>query len=108
MSGCGPLRNGNPRGNPETAPRCGARTRAGVPCRSPAMANGRCRMHGGASTGATSAEGKARIRAAVLQHGLFTAEARQELREDRAKVGTLRALIATLRPLIRKAERARR
>ena len=29
------------------APRCGAKTRRGTPCRAPAMANGRCRMHGG-------------------------------------------------------------
>ena len=33
-------------------PPCKARTRRGTPCQSPAMANGRCRMHGGASTGA--------------------------------------------------------
>lgn len=26
---------------------CGARTRAGKPCQQPAMANGRCKMHGG-------------------------------------------------------------
>lgn len=26
---------------------CGAKTRSGKPCKSPAMANGRCRMHGG-------------------------------------------------------------
>ena len=28
------------------SPRCGAKTRSGTPCLSPAMANGRCRMHG--------------------------------------------------------------
>jgi hypothetical protein len=33
------------------AKRCGARTRSGRPCQSPAMANGRCRMHGGSSPG---------------------------------------------------------
>jgi hypothetical protein len=32
--------------------RCGARTRRGSQCRSPAMPNGRCRMHGGLSPGA--------------------------------------------------------
>jgi len=37
-------------------PRCGARTRRGSPCQSPAMPNGRCRMHGGKSPGGT--EGK--------------------------------------------------
>ena len=60
----GPLRNGNPRGNPNLAPRCGARTRAGCPCKGPAMKNGRCRMHGGASTGPKTPEGRARIAAA--------------------------------------------
>ena len=60
----GPLRNGNPRGNPNLAPRCGAKTRAGCPCKGPAMKNGRCRMHGGASTGPKTAEGRARIAAA--------------------------------------------
>jgi glucans biosynthesis protein len=34
------------------SPRCGARTRRGSQCRSPAMPNGRCRMHGGKSAGA--------------------------------------------------------
>lgn len=33
-------------------PRCGAHCRTtGSPCMNPAMRNGRCRMHGGASTG---------------------------------------------------------
>jgi hypothetical protein len=32
--------------------RCGARTRSGSRCQSPAMPNGRCRMHGGLSPGA--------------------------------------------------------
>ena len=53
----------NPRGTPperlpdwrttlplaQSSPRCGARTRARTPCRSPAMKNGRCRLHGGQS-----------------------------------------------------------
>lgn len=43
--------------------RCGARTRAGAPCKmqhaSP-WAN-RCRLHGGLSTGPRTAEGRARI-----------------------------------------------
>src|SRR6185312_15425146 len=37
----GPLRNGNPLGNPNLAPRCGARTRQGCRCKGPAMRNGR-------------------------------------------------------------------
>lgn len=35
----------------EQPKRCGAKTRSGKPCQSPAMANGRCRMHGGKSLG---------------------------------------------------------
>ena len=38
----------------QLAPRCGAKSRrnGGAPCKSPAMPNGRCRMHGGKSPGA--------------------------------------------------------
>ena len=61
----GPLRNGNHRGDPNSAPRCGAKTRAGSPCQSPAMKNGRCRMHGGKCRGPTTEAGKARISAAL-------------------------------------------
>jgi hypothetical protein len=70
----GRLRHGNPSGDFLAAPRCGARTRAGRGCRQPAMANGRCRLHGGKSTGARTAEGLARCRTATLVHGHRTAE----------------------------------
>jgi hypothetical protein len=73
----GPLRSGNPRGNPNLAPRCGARTRAGCPCQAPALrGKRRCRMHGGASTGPRTAEGLARLRAARTTHGGYSAEMR--------------------------------
>jgi hypothetical protein len=39
---------------------CGAQTRKGTPCRCKALANGRCRLHGGLSTGPKTPEGKAR------------------------------------------------
>ena len=42
---------------------CGARTRQGTPCRSLAMPNGRCKLHGGMSTGPRTPEGWARLRA---------------------------------------------
>jgi hypothetical protein len=52
------------------APRCGARSkRTGCPCRAPAMPNGRCRMHGGLSTGPRTQAGRAAIGAARLKHG---------------------------------------
>lgn len=55
-----------------SSPRCGARTRAGGACQSPAMPNGRCRMHGGASTGPRTPEGLKRMRDAKTQHGRYT------------------------------------
>jgi uncharacterized protein YjcR len=51
------------------SPRCGARTRKGKPCQSPAMPNGRCRMHGGPSPGAPKGNKNA------LKHGWYSAEA---------------------------------
>ena len=68
------LKNGNPQGNPMNAPRCGAKTRKGTPCRAPAMANGRCRMHGGKSTGPRTPEGLERSRKANFKHGYYSAE----------------------------------
>ena len=65
----------------QSCPRCGARTRAGTPCRSPAMPNGRCRMHGGASTGPRTEAGLARIRRARTVHGLHAADMRELRRE---------------------------
>lgn len=44
--------------------RCGARTRAGGECQAPpVIGRRRCRMHGGASTGPRTVEGRARARA---------------------------------------------
>lgn len=50
------------------SPRCGARTRSGEPCRSPAVTGKtRCRMHGGAKgSGAPVGNRNA------LKHGVFT------------------------------------
>ncbi len=92
----GPLRNGNPRGNPNLAPRCGAKTRAGCPCQAPAMTNGRCRMHGGLSTGPRTPEGRARVRAANTRHGFYTAETQTALRRTDAFIAETRALLASL------------
>ncbi|WP_304363861.1 HGGxSTG domain-containing protein [Jiella marina] len=53
-----------------SAPRCGAHSRrTGEPCRAPAMTNGRCRMHGGRSTGPAKGSQNA------LKHGMRSAEA---------------------------------
>jgi hypothetical protein len=69
-------------------PRCGARTRAGLPCKAQAMRNGRCYRHGGPSTGPRTPEGLQRIVRARTVHGRYGAEMRElrrlvrELRTD--------------------------
>jgi hypothetical protein len=74
-----PSPTGKRRGNPDLglAPRCGARTRGGCPCRAPAIHGKlRCRMHGGRSTGPRTAEGMTRLRAARTVHGAYSAATR--------------------------------
>jgi len=85
------LKNGNPPGDPNNSPRCGARTRKGTPCRAPAMSNGRCRLHGGKSTGPRTPEGLEKSKKANWKHGFYSANAISErqllrwfLRESRA------------------------
>jgi hypothetical protein len=78
------LRHGVLGGDPRTAPRCGARTRAETPCMGPAMPNGRCRMHGGTSTGPRTLEGLQRIVKARTTHGAYGAEMRELRRMMRA------------------------
>lgn len=51
--------------------RCGAKTRQSTACMSPAMPNGKCRMHGGASTGAPCGKKHGRYK-----HGRFTKESK--------------------------------
>jgi hypothetical protein len=94
--GRGRLKNGNRAGNPDNAPRCGAKTRRGTPCRSAAMPNGRCRMHGGCSTGAKTPEGIERIRAARTKHGRYSAASIAMRREARAAIRDIRALVAAI------------
>jgi hypothetical protein len=77
------LRNGNQPYNLGHTKRCGASTRAGGACLQPAMANGRCRLHGGLSTGAKTAEGKVRQQASVFKHGEYTKASKQRSREVR-------------------------
>ena len=53
--------------------RCGAKTRQGSPCKRPAnKRDGRCRLHGGQSTGPKTAEGRAKIAAANTTTGQHT------------------------------------
>ncbi len=71
------------------ARRCGAKTRAGHPCRQAAVrGRGRCRMHGGAK-GSGGPQGK---RNGNFRHGLHTREAKMMRAEMRAIVREIEAL----------------
>jgi hypothetical protein len=109
----GRLRHGNPSGDFLAAPRCGATTRAGCACRQRAMPNGRCRLHGGKSTGARTAAGLARCRTATLVHGHRTAEiielksaAARSSRALGALTRTARAVAQSERPTAPPARRS--
>jgi hypothetical protein len=101
----GPLRNDNPRGNPNLAPRCGAKARTtGCACQAPAMANGRCRSHGGKSTGPRTPEGRASVARAHTAHGQyaqagFGAELRVATRQARVLMRRIRVTQAAYRHL---------
>ena len=58
------------------AKKCGAKARTNdhKPCRQPAMANGRCRLHGGKSIGPKTEEGRKRMIQANIKHGFYSAE----------------------------------
>lgn len=73
-----------------SAPRCGARTRKGGLCQQPAMANGRCRLHGGKSTGPRTREGLDKCKKAPWKHGLYSAEALAERKRFRQIMEGLR------------------
>ena len=61
--------------------RCGAKTRRGTSCQAPAKQPvGRCRVHGGASTGPRTKDGLKRLTEVRTTHGKFTKEKRAEAR----------------------------
>src|SRR5437016_2638814 len=93
----GRLKNGNRPGDFSKAPRCGAKTRRGTTCQCPAMANGRCRLHGGLSTGPKTAEGIERIRRVVTKHGRYSHAARRERRLVRGLIQSARSLLSRIR-----------
>jgi uncharacterized protein YjcR len=73
--------------------RCGAKTRSGKPCMSPAVSGKRrCRMHGGAP-----GSGAPRGNKNALKHGRYTREAIEERRQ-------LHALVRQSLMLIQKIE----
>src|SRR5262245_38196342 len=66
--------------------------RASKPCRGAAMPNGRCKVHGGKSTGPRTPEGLERSRRANWKHGHFSREAKAERSRVRAAILALRYL----------------
>jgi hypothetical protein len=75
------------------SPRCGAKTRCGGACRSPAVSGReRCRMHGGAQgSGAPKGNRNARTR------GRFTRDAIAERREIRTLLEDARGLLEVMK-----------
>lgn len=66
-------------------PRCGAYCRTtGNPCRNPSMKNGRCRMHGGKSTGCP------------IIHGRNTKAKKRQYAEARELLRALKNMLETL------------
>jgi hypothetical protein len=69
--------------------RCGAKSRSGKPCRSPAVTGKkRCRMHGGAA-----GSGAPRGNKNALKHGRSTRDAIEERQRLRALLRQSRSLI---------------
>jgi len=75
--------------------KCGARARTNGhhPCRQPAMANGRCRLHGGKCTGAKTKTGIIQIKKANTKHGLYSKEWIAEKRNTRELLKGLKSAI---------------
>ncbi len=74
-------------------PRCGAQTRCGGACRSPAVhGKKRCRMHGGAQ-----GSGVPRANQNARKHGLFTRDAVEERRQLQALLGEARKLLQEMK-----------
>ena len=79
-----------------SSPRCGAKTRSGMPCMSSAVSGKkRCRMHGGAfGSGAPLGNKNA------LKHGLFTREAIKERRQRQDLWRQSRQLIRAIKSTV--------
>jgi hypothetical protein len=76
---------------------CGARLKRTVGlCRQPAMKNGRCRLHGGKSTGPKTPQGKANSAKANYKHGGFTKQAMAQHRALMAVIKDCNRALKTL------------
>ncbi len=83
------------------SPRCGAKTRSGKPCMSPAVVDKkRCRMHGGAA-GSGAPKGNRN----AFKHGFFTRESLAERKRLTAEMRQLDRLVLAERKARRRARR---
>lgn len=75
------------------SPRCGAKTRSGRPCASPAVkGKRRCRMHGCAvGSGAPLGNQNA------VKHGYYTKSTQEELRKGREALRAMKKIVADAR-----------
>ncbi|MDA9967207.1 hypothetical protein N9D70_01250 [bacterium] len=77
--------------------RCEARTRRGTLCQRPGTKrNGRCKLHGGASTGPRTKDGLKRLTEARTTHGKFTKKKRAEAKCRAEQGRQMRAELADL------------
>jgi len=82
-----------PRTRRRDRPRCGAMTRKGTPCRAPVVwdkerdrpRNGRCKLHGGLSTGAKTEEGRRRQREGIRRYWREVREGKRVRRRRRSR-----------------------
>lgn len=77
----------------KTLPRCGAKTRKGNPCQQVAMANRRCYLHGGKSTGPRTPEGLERMRQSKIKHGYYSQEKITERRAFREEIESSKTIL---------------
>ena len=77
--------------------RCEARTRRGTSCQRPGnKINGRCKLHGGRSTGPRTNEGVARLAASKTTHGRTT---KVERAKSKHRAGVGRQVMRELREI---------
>lgn len=76
---------------------CGAKSRTGFPCRGIAMANGRCRMHGGTNPGAPRGSQNA------LKLGMYSNIIREDEMDIQFELGSVDAELHLCRLKLRRA-----
>ena len=91
------LKNGTVAFDLSTLTLCGARTRAGQPCkRFGNLKNGRCRLHGGLSQGPSTEKGLKKSQQANYKHGYYSLETRAEMLELKQLIKESKRLIKLL------------